>query len=191
MKEYEQKAQDFLRETGTEIKIKYLKNDFYFDDDKEKRDIYEVELKRGDRTFKFKYGNSLVDSGLILYVGSGGIKRRTNHKGFSIPKDIREQFINAKTTAEKRKAKLKLKYWFEQNHFSLSGLKYEFEQPRAYDILFCLQKYEVGTFEGFCSEFGYNTDSKKAEKTYKAVKNEYENLERLYSEREFEKMREI
>ncbi len=30
--------------------------------------------------------------------------------------------------------------------------------PTAYDILACLTKYEVGTFDDFCSNFGYDTD---------------------------------
>lgn len=51
--------------------------------------------------------------------------------------------------------------------------------PTMYDVLTCLQKYEVETFENFCSEFGYDTDSRKAEKIYKAVVSEYENLLRV------------
>jgi hypothetical protein len=63
--------------------------------------------------------------------------------------------------------------------------------PNEYDVLACLQKYEVGNFENFCSEFGYSDDSISALKTYKACKKEYENLLRLYNENELEKAREI
>lgn len=54
--------------------------------------------------------------------------------------------------------------------------------PTMYDVLSCLQKSDVGSFEDFCSEFGYNTDSKKDEHTYKTVCKEYEAVERLFGD---------
>lgn len=68
-------------------------------------------------------------------------------------------------------------------------------EPTYYDIFTCFQKYEVGTFDDFCSEFGYNdrplSDHDKVMKIYKAVKSEYTNLKRLFTEEEIELMREI
>ncbi len=64
-------------------------------------------------------------------------------------------------------------------------------KPTAYDILTCLTKYDPGTFENFCSEFGYDTDSRKAEKTYKAVVNEYQNIAMLFTDEELEELQEI
>ena len=52
--------------------------------------------------------------------------------------------------------------------------------PTAYDILACLTKYDAGTFEDFCLEFGYDEDSRKAYKVYEAVLEEYQNVERLF-----------
>ena len=54
------------------------------------------------------------------------------------------------------------------------------EEPTLYDILTCLQKYDVGSFENFCDDFGYDTDSRSAERTYKAVCKEYEAVDRLF-----------
>jgi len=54
--------------------------------------------------------------------------------------------------------------------------------PSNYDVLTCLTKYDVGTFEDFCGEFGYDTDSRKAEKLYKNVVKEYNNVKRLFSD---------
>ena len=65
------------------------------------------------------------------------------------------------------------------------------EAPTAYDVLACLQKYDVGSFEDFCWEFGYNIDSRSAEKTYKAVCKEYEKLCTIFSDEEMELMRDI
>lgn len=58
------------------------------------------------------------------------------------------------------------------------------EEPTFYDVLACLTKYDPGSFEDFCSEFGYDTDSRKAEKTYKAVCKEFAAVERLFLEEE-------
>lgn len=54
------------------------------------------------------------------------------------------------------------------------------EQPTMYDILTCLTKYDPQDFENFCSEFGYDTDSRSAEKTYKAVVKEWHNVMKLF-----------
>ena len=63
--------------------------------------------------------------------------------------------------------------------------------PTAYDILACLTKYDPGSFENFCSEFGYDEDSRRAYKTYKAVVKEFENVEKLFSEEEREQLNKI
>ena len=63
--------------------------------------------------------------------------------------------------------------------------------PSAYDIISCLQKYDCGTFEDFCAEFGYNEDSRKDEQIYNACKKEFENLQRLFSDEEIEQLQEI
>jgi hypothetical protein len=55
-------------------------------------------------------------------------------------------------------------------------------EPSLYDVVSCLQKYDVGSFEDFCNEFGYDTDSRKAEKIYKAVCKEYQAVERLFGD---------
>lgn len=54
--------------------------------------------------------------------------------------------------------------------------------PTAYDVLACLQKYDVGTFEDFCGDYGYDNDSIKSLKTYKAVKKEYENVIKMFGD---------
>lgn len=63
--------------------------------------------------------------------------------------------------------------------------------PTAYDVLACLTKYEVNSFEDFCGDFGYDIDSRKAYKTYKAVLKEWKNVERLFSAVQLEQLQEI
>ena len=59
---------------------------------------------------------------------------------------------------------------------------YSKKEPSMYDVLACITKYEPGTFEDFCYDYGYDTDSRKAEKTYNAVCKEYKGFSRLFPE---------
>jgi len=58
-------------------------------------------------------------------------------------------------------------------------------------VLACIQKYEVGNFQNFCGDFGYDTDSRKAEKIYKAVCKEWEKVNTFFSESELIELQEI
>lgn len=55
-------------------------------------------------------------------------------------------------------------------------------EPQMYDVLTCLTKYDPGTFKNFCDEFGYDVDSRKAEKIYKNVCKEWQAVERLFGD---------
>lgn len=66
--------------------------------------------------------------------------------------------------------------------FPIKSSDYERKRiaPTAYDILACLTKYEPGSFENFCSDYGYDTDSRRAEKIYIAVQKEYSEVMRMF-----------
>lgn len=63
--------------------------------------------------------------------------------------------------------------------------------PSAYDLLSCLTKYNPGTFENFCGDLGYDTDSRKAENLYKAVLKEWEDISGLFSSDQIELLQDI
>jgi hypothetical protein len=64
--------------------------------------------------------------------------------------------------------------------------------PSAYDVLSCLTKYNLESFDNFCAEYGYDEDSIKSLETYKKVQEEYDNLDRLYGDSdEFDMLREV
>ena len=53
-------------------------------------------------------------------------------------------------------------------------------KPTMYDVLSCLQKYDCGTFEEFCREFGYDPYESSAKRIYKACVKEYNAVVRLF-----------
>lgn len=167
--DYEKQAQDFLTKTGTTCKIEFFKHGKHWEDDKDDRDIYKVTLTKGGRLFSFKFGNSIIASHKYTGLTPYGKKMIQNNPSFD---DKQLRII----------CQLK-NFDFKINH--------NYGKPSEYDILACLTKYEPGTFEDFCSDYGYDTDSRKAENTYNAVQEEYMNISRLFSEDELELMREI
>lgn len=62
---------------------------------------------------------------------------------------------------------------------------------QAYDVLACITKSDPGTFDDFCSEFGYDTDSRKAEQVYYAVVKEWRNVQRFFTADELTELQEI
>ena len=62
---------------------------------------------------------------------------------------------------------------------------------RAYDLLACVEKYDPGTFEDFCGNFGYDSDSRKAFDVYLAVQDEARKVTRFFTAEEMEELREI
>jgi len=165
---YEQQAIDFLNQTETVLSVKFIKHGKHFADDKESRDIYECELKRGSRSYKFNFGQSLAKSGEFIVKDKNPRFTKT---------------FNKKSDAMNYAGKI-------GNSFNVSKNR-DFNAPTSYDILACITKYNPNTFEDFCSEFGYDTDSKKAEKTYNAVKDEYINVCALFTDKEIEQLQEI
>lgn len=172
MNEYQKQAIEFLRKTNTTLEIKFLKNDYHFQDDKEKRDIYEITLSRGSRKYIFNFGQSLANSG--FYVKQG---KKITH--------IDRKHLNSKDLW----AFIKYK----------SGIQFDSKidtihkptPPNEYDILACLTKYNPDTLENFCSEFGYNPDSKKDNKIYEAVRDEYLIVIGLFNDAEMRELQEI
>ena len=69
------------------------------------------------------------------------------------------------------------------------------QKPTAYDILSCLTTYDVGTFNDFCDNFGYNnlklSEYPNIKKIYNSVISEYNDLKKLFTDDELEKLSEI
>jgi hypothetical protein len=63
--------------------------------------------------------------------------------------------------------------------------------PSAYSILACLEVHNPGTFENFCADYGCDTDSRSAEKTYHAVVGQWLQLSRMYTPEQLDDLAEI
>lgn len=72
----------------------------------------------------------------------------------------------------------KKSYTFDFGQSIASGSK----EPTIYDVLACLQKYDVGSFEDFCNNFGYDLYNDSYTGIYKSVCKEFEAVERLFSD---------
>ena len=163
---YEEQAIDFLTSTNTTFTATFLRHGPYFDETVS-RDIYEIVLSRNGRIWKFTFGNSIVAS-----------------KKWTIFDPKGNTFTNDDNVA--RKAKL---------YGRPSGVHTErnkdFEAPTPYSVLSTITKNDPGSFDDFCSDFGVDSDSKKAEILYTGVLQEWRELQRLFNDAEIEQLNEI
>lgn len=64
--------------------------------------------------------------------------------------------------------------------------------PTVFDVLYSVvsdaQCVHGNTFEDFCGHFGYNTDSRRAEQTYRACQDIATNLIKLFGDEQFLKL---
>ena len=116
---------------------------------------------------------------------------------------VYNDFVKSNTSKYSRLNILSFNEWFENIVIKLTNKTTDFANknwgepihadtiipPTAYDVLASITKYDVGSFEDFCSEFGYDTDSRKAYKIYKAVLKEWKNVELLFTAEQLELLR--
>ena len=126
--DYQKQGTDFLKETGIRFKVSFVDHAPYFEDDKESRDIYRITLSRRGRSFSFKFGQSINETG---------------------------------------------------------------KTPRPYDVLSCIEKSDPGTFEDFCWNMGYDQDSLRVERIYKAVVKQWHKVSGFFNQAELDILKEI
>jgi hypothetical protein len=109
-------------------------------------------------------------------------------------------------TQERYIFKLKLSKGGEKYTFNFGqSIAKGAEEPTLYDVLACLQKYDVGTVKCFAADYGYtdptyykglddkgiDKEIEKVVKVYKAVCREYAAMQRLFTDEELEILSEI
>ena len=173
---YEKQAQDFLDLTNTSFNVVFKEHGKHFDTDTDTRDIYTMTLGRGSRSFTFDFGQSITNSGFYAAYS-------------------KQKISLDRSLLDLSDAKLKTHIRMNTKAKDFGSVKadkiHRPTEPTAYSVLTCLTKYPVEDFEDFCAEFGYDTDSISALKTYEAVKNEWLNVCALFDEEELEQFQEI
>lgn len=169
MNEYLEQAKNLLNKANVKCEIVYggiSRNENW--KEKEKRNWYDVTITtpRGKMTFTF--WDSIHNTEISTMTFEEYAKKKLKYNR-----------VEDMSYGEKVKAKN-----------DLARLKAD-AVPNEYDVLACLEKYDPGTFEDFCSELGYNEDSRTAERIYIAVIKEYKDLIRIFTEEQMEELREI
>ena len=168
MNEYLKQAMIFLEKANAKCNIEFggiSRNENW--KEKEKRNWYDVTIVTPKGEMKFVFWDSIHNTEMSMIT----LKEYTEKK---LKKLSSNMSYSEMTRAKRQLEKLK-----------------ENAKPNEYDVLSCLQKYDVGTFEDFCSEFGYNEDSRTAKRIYFAVQRDYKNLLRIFNEDQMEELREI
>lgn len=121
----------------------------------------------------------LTSCNATMEITYTGMEQNSNWKD----EELRNTYFVTITTPQ---GSMKVKFW-DSVYNTKRGIK-----PTEYDILACLEKYDVGTFEDFVNEFGYEFDNLRcAKRIYKAVIQEYQDLCRCFTEEQLESLREI
>lgn len=168
MNEYIKQATDFLQKANAEMKIEYVGLAVNKDwKEKEKRCLYEITLTSSRGSMTFDFWDSIRNTEIKTMTLDAYAKKRYK-RPFSTLTDIEKNKAREELTAKKKDA-----------------------VPSVYDVLACLTKCDPGTFEDFCSDYGYDEDSRTAERLYFAVQKEYTQLARLFTPDEMGELTEV
>ena len=168
MNEYTKQANEFLQKANATCKIEFVGLAINKDwKETTKRNLYEITLTTPKGSMTFDFWDSIHNTEISKMTLNEYAAKRWNCR----PECLK---YNEKVIASKE----------------LKAKKAD-AQPTAYDILTCLTKYDPGTFENFCWEFGYDEDSRTAERIYFAVQKEYAQLTRIFTAEQMEELQEI
>lgn len=166
--EYAKQAEKFLQDAGATMKIEFQGraiNTMW--KEKQPRNLYAVTIKTPRGSYTFDFWDSLHNT------------------------------ETTQTTVERCAIRHFCRLWEDMNHYEQLQVQKELAKmqkearPDCYDVLACLTKYDPGTFANFCAEYGYDEDSRTAERVYIATQNEFANLKRIFDPEQLEAMQEI
>lgn len=166
--EYTKQAEKFLQDANATMKIELQGraiNTMW--KEKQLRNLYAVTITTPRGSYTFDFWDSLYNTELTQMTVQEYAR-----------KNLRRRWEDM-TYSEKNKASAEL------------AQKQKEARPNCYDVLACLTKYDPGTFEDFCAEYGYDEDSRTAERIYIAVQNEFANLKRIFDPEQLKAMQEI
>lgn len=168
MDEYQKQAIEFLKEANATLNIRFVglsTNKNW--EEKERRNLYEITLTTPKGSMIFDFWDSIYNTEISTMDIEEYAKKRFHceYKYLTFDDSLicRVEFSENKKLA----------------------------RPSEYDILSCLSKYDPGTFEDFCAEYGYCADSIRALNIYRDVQKEYSQLVRIFTPEQMEMLAEI
>lgn len=195
--EYLEQAQAFL--IGTETTLEVIKavpqKRPLWAKEGEKHGInYNVTLKNKNGVYTFDFWGSIADLEKLELAKEAKVRGIYSSHYFTIKQWCEEQasqtvpnVIKGQTRAMSTQKEIMGSAWLRNVVDTVEILI----KPTAYDVLACLDVLHEDNFEDFCSAFGYENDSIKALKTFKAVKEQDHNLRRLFTHDQLERLSEI
>jgi hypothetical protein len=168
MNEYTKQAAEFLEKASAYIEIDFAGRAINRDwKESTPRNLYSVTISTPRGSMTFDFWDSIYNTEITEMNAGQYAEKRYNRR------------FDCLTPYEKNLARKELQ------------AKKAAARPGAYDVIACMQKYDPGTFENFCSEFGYDEDSRAAERIYFACQNEYSQLAKIFTPEQLEEMQEI
>jgi len=150
MDEYDKQAQDFASKHRVTMQAEYLGHFPRLGEYAVAQ--FNITLHReGKNDYTFQYSDSLQSSWRYE-------NREKREKGKGMPPRLKQEYYPTNGGEQK---------------IGFNLLVPVRPKPSLYDILTCLTKSDPGTFEDFCSEYGYSDDSRKALDLYFAVQKEW------------------
>lgn len=171
MTNYIQQAEKFLKDTNTIMEIIY--DGMYSPRwDNKLHCAYKIKLQNEKGKYNFTFFDSLHNTEVKKMSLSEYLKKYKRINNINDISYNKQQKYNKELTKLKKES-----------------------QPTYYNVLACLEKYDVGTLDDFMLEFGYECKTAKdisnVLETYSAVCEEYKNLCMLFNDEEMEQLREI
>jgi len=178
-------TQDYFRQLKYNNCREFWPTVYYerFQGEKPRKEVVELVIKEDKEPIQETDYNKQAADFLTATGTTFTATYKTHDHYFSDDKETRDIYIIVLKNQNHR-----YRFLFGQ---SLNDSDYGNTPPTPYDVLACLTKYDCGDFENFCSDFGYDIDSRKAYKTYKAVLKEWKNVERLFTSERLEQLQEI
>jgi len=178
MNEYKKQAEDFLTKTNTTLEVKRAepqKSPLWHKDGETHGIHYSVTLENNNAKYTFDFWDSIKNAECLEMIEKYSDERNTGQKQRLIEILKAEDIIIGQYTPKKTIME------------KIDGVF----TPNAYSVLTCLDLLHEKSFQDFCDSFGYESDSRTAEKTYNAVMEQDRNLRKLFDRSELELLQEI
>lgn len=168
MDEYQKQAIEFLKEANATLDIRFVGLSINKNwKEKERRNLYEITLTTPKGSMIFDFWDSIYDTKISTMDVKEYAKKRFRCE-YEYLTSYHQSICRKEISRKKKEA-----------------------TPNEYDILACLTKYDPGTFEDFCAEYGYCADSIRALTMYRDAQKEYSQLVRIFTPEQMEMLAEI